>query len=76
MYRLSDRTEIHILSKTTAVVMVPLNSFHITVTCIKLSSLIIQISEATTLLRSDIQSYPISIIMVQNTGYNQEKKLP
>ena len=45
----------------------------ITSTRLILSSLITQVSESITFQKSDIQSYPISTLVVQNTGSNQSK---
>ena len=64
-----------ILGNTTAVVMIPVLLFQMTDTCGTLLYLIIQISVATTFLKSEIHSFTLSTFLVQNTGYNQPKQI-
>ena len=66
-----------ILGKTTTVVSNPQCYFLMTITHVTLTYLITHISETIILPKADIQSCPISTLVVQNIGYNQEKqKMP
>ena len=57
----------------TTVVVIPVDLLQMRDTCGSLSSPRIHISVVTTFLKADIQSFPISTFMVQNTGSTQEK---
>ena len=66
-----------ILGYTKNVVMTPVWLFYMMSTYVTLSLLVIHISAALTSQKVDIESYPVSTLVVQNTGYNQEKqKIP
>ena len=70
---LSDIIEISILGHKTTAVMIPVLLSHMKGTLVTLPPLIVLISAATTFLQADIMTYNISTLVVQNTGYIQEK---
>ena len=62
-----------ILLNTTIVAMIQLNLLQMVDTCETLLSLRINISVATTFMKAYIQYFPLSTLLVQNTGSNQAK---
>ena len=64
-----------ILGNKTTVVMIKEHIFQIMDTCGTLPFLIIHIPEATTFLKSEIKSFPLSTFLVQNKGSNQANQI-
>ena len=74
---LSERTEMCILGNKKTVVMTPLWFLEMTSICVTLSLLVIHISAVIKCSKSATRTYPLSSLVLQNTGSTQEKqKLP
>ena len=64
-----------ILGETTILVIDTIHLLQMMDTCGTLLSLRIHISATQSFLKAEIQSFPLSAFMVQNTGSNQEKQI-
>ena len=72
---LSEIIDISSLGYTTTVVIIIILKFNVMGTFVALIALKEQFLEANISLKAHIQSFPISTLVVQNTGFNQSKQI-